>query len=205
MKLLLVLAFVALMCMARSAPTTTTARVLIFPNYNDGEDVETIFGANDIDTDIAAAEDEDDSEETTTTTTSTRRSTYVFPTRNRNLIPSRRPVQVGRKGAGPMMDVLCSNLDSTAVIDLSNNDSSSRRRTRRSNQRLRWRLQVHSRLPQVHSKVARRYQEHRAQSHRLRDWQESPTNRPTKPRRRMNPLNTVTNGHISDVLLISSL
>jgi hypothetical protein len=42
-------------------------------------------------------DDEDDEDTTTTTTTTTRRSTYVFPTRNRNLIPSRRPIQVNSK------------------------------------------------------------------------------------------------------------
>ncbi len=38
------------------------------------------------------AEEEDD--DTTTTTTTTRRSSYAIPTRNRNLIPSRRPIFV---------------------------------------------------------------------------------------------------------------
>ena len=93
MKLLLVFAFVALMCMARSAPTTTTARILVFQDYNDREETEPIADAHDVETDVADEEDEDESAETTTTTT-TRRPAQKFPTRNPNLIPSRRTTQV---------------------------------------------------------------------------------------------------------------
>lgn len=46
-----------------------------------------------VDDDDQEAED-DESTTTTTTTTTTRRSVFNFPTRNRNMIPSRRPIQV---------------------------------------------------------------------------------------------------------------
>ena len=81
----------------------TTPRQLEFQDYHgpdeetgheDGEpqtnaDVEEVI--------VDADEDEDAEEEEETTTTTTTRSTrpaFVFPTRNRNIIPSRRPSQV---------------------------------------------------------------------------------------------------------------
>ena len=53
---------------------------------------------DDDDDDDDVADDEETTPSTTTTTTSTtRRSTYAFPTRNRNLIPSRRPPFVRKR------------------------------------------------------------------------------------------------------------
>ncbi|CAF0820196.1 unnamed protein product [Adineta ricciae] len=93
MKLLLVFALLALICMARSAPTsptattTTTGRQLVFQHYDD-DDEHVPQEEVKLDDD-----DEHEAEDDETTTTTTRRSVFNFPTRNRNMIPSRRPIQ----------------------------------------------------------------------------------------------------------------
>ncbi|CAF1149114.1 unnamed protein product [Adineta steineri] len=101
MKLLLVFAFLALICLARSAPSAISKpRQLILPHYDEDEEIKIHVDedhTHGIDTEDA---DEDDEEEpsttTTTTTTTTRRAPYAFPTRDRNLIPSRRPIRTQR-------------------------------------------------------------------------------------------------------------
>ena len=50
--------------------------------------------ADDDDDDGFDNEQETEDDQTTTTTTTTGRSVFNFPTRNRNMIPSRRPIQV---------------------------------------------------------------------------------------------------------------
>lgn len=112
MKLLLFFAFLALVCMARSAPVNsasmplscipffvlsqppTTPRLLL-PDYQDADqDVPVDDTNNNDDEDQDTDEDpEEDTTTTTTTTTTTRRSPHI-PTRNRHVIPTRRPFLV---------------------------------------------------------------------------------------------------------------
>ena len=110
MKLLLVFALLAFVCMARSAPAVNSGkriflslicknfflqpsppRQLILPSYDAEQDAP--HEESNV-TQEGQEDDEDSYEEkttTTTTTTTTRRTPPVFPTRNRHLIPSRRP------------------------------------------------------------------------------------------------------------------
>ncbi len=112
MKHLIVFALFALICMARSAPAVnsmkvfhcfncfnlqpaTTPRELILPDYHEPDDD---IADDEIHIDTGAGEEDEEEEDTTTTTTTTttRRSPYVIPTRNRNIIPSRRPYLVNQ-------------------------------------------------------------------------------------------------------------
>ncbi len=67
--------------------------MLIYQHYDDDNHEITHDEVKPHEDDVEV-DDDDDDETTTTTTTTTRRSTFAFPTRNRNLIPSRRPIQV---------------------------------------------------------------------------------------------------------------
>ncbi len=75
--------------------------MLIFPDYHEVDDEiihdEVKPHEDEVHVDVDDDEDEDEDEKSTTKiapTTTTRRSTFVFPTRNRDLIPSRRPIRV---------------------------------------------------------------------------------------------------------------
>ncbi|CAF0994501.1 unnamed protein product [Rotaria magnacalcarata] len=87
MKLVLVVAFLALICMARTVPMrSSSTRTLIIPDYHNdehGQRIQDAFGNDD---------DDDYEEEEEAAITTTTRSTSAFPTRNRDLIPTRRSV-----------------------------------------------------------------------------------------------------------------
>ncbi|CAF0721674.1 unnamed protein product [Rotaria sp. Silwood1] len=98
MKLLLLFAFLALVCVARTAPTpSSTSRVLILPDYHDDDDADHEDKPHiDVDDNISSDEDEDEPTTTTRTTKTTIRSIPVFPSRGTDLIPSRRPIPTQR-------------------------------------------------------------------------------------------------------------
>ncbi|UJR22798.1 hypothetical protein I4U23_025829 [Adineta vaga] len=75
MKLIIIVAIFAVICMIQSAPSTTSSKrpQLILQGYDDEVPV--------IDVDSEDNEDEDEIDTTTTTTTTTRRTTFTFPTR----------------------------------------------------------------------------------------------------------------------------
>jgi len=73
--------------------------VLIFPDYHESDDeiIHNQVKPHEDEVHVDEDDDDDDDDEKSTTTiatTTTRRSTFVFPTRNRDLIPSRRPIRV---------------------------------------------------------------------------------------------------------------
>ncbi|CAF2308014.1 unnamed protein product [Rotaria sp. Silwood2] len=105
MKLLLVFAFLAFICVVRTAPTpSSTSRVLILPDYNDDDtdhedEYHTIADVGNNDDGENNSDDDDDDEHKTTTmrtVMTTSRSNPVFPSRGSGLIPTRRPIQTQR-------------------------------------------------------------------------------------------------------------
>ncbi|CAF3492736.1 unnamed protein product [Rotaria socialis] len=92
MKLVLVVAFLALICMARTVPMrSSSTRTLIMSDYDDEEHDHRIQDnvGNDDDDEEEEEEEEEEAIITTTATTTTNRFTFAFPTRNRDLIPTR--------------------------------------------------------------------------------------------------------------------
>ncbi len=75
--------------------------MLIFPDYHEVDDEiihdEVKPHEDEVHVDVDDDEDEDEKSTTKIAPTTTRRSTFVFPTRNRDLIPSRRPIRVNIK------------------------------------------------------------------------------------------------------------
>ncbi|CAF0887999.1 unnamed protein product [Rotaria sordida] len=118
MKLILVFAFLALICMARTAPTpSSTSRVLILPDYHEENDHEDKTHTN-IDNNHDDEEDEDEHPSTTTTI----RSTPGFPSRNPDLIPTRRPIRTQRTSSIQTTSAFGVDDDDIETIDEYNGD-----------------------------------------------------------------------------------